>query len=194
MKKNLSIFIISCFIATSFAQSEIIKKDLMVQAFYTINHEPLYWYTSRKDTKRATEWLTAIESAKDAGIVSRKLLTGEIRTAMLGKNIRSKIAKAETDKRITGVVLNFLKELQQVSVHFDYNEVCTPVNDSVFIHQLLNSKDKGPVSKIVSELDCQNHDYQVLKKFLNDSIPDKNSLKYKSVALSMNYLKYISCI
>jgi L,D-transpeptidase YcbB len=192
MKKILSIFILSCFIATSFAQSEIIKKDSLVQAFYATIRSPLYWYTSRKDTKRAAEWLTAIEEAKDAGLVSRKLMTGEIRTAMLGKNIRNKDSKDRTDKQITGVVLNFIKELQEVSVHFDYDEVSNPKNDSVYIHQLINSKDKGPVSEIVSKLDCPNHDYQVLKKFLKDSVPDKNSLRYKSAALSMKYLKYLS--
>jgi L,D-transpeptidase YcbB len=192
MKKILSIFILSCFIATSFAQSEIIKKDSLVQAFYATIRSPLYWYTSRKDTKRAAEWLTAIEEAKDAGLVSRKLMTGEIRTAMLGKNIRNKDSKDRTDKQITGVVLNFIKELQEVSVHFDYDEVSNPKNDSIYIHQLINSKDKGPVSEIVSKLDCPNHDYQVLKKFLKDSVPDKNSLRYKSAALSMKYLKYLS--
>jgi hypothetical protein len=170
MKKILSIFILSCFIATSFAQSEIIKKDSLVQAFYATIRSPLYWYTSRKDTKRAAEWLTAIEEAKDAGLVSRKLMTGEIRTAMLGKNIRNKDSKDRTDKQITGVVLNFIKELQEVSVHFDYDEVSNPKNDSIYIHQLINSKDKGPVSEIVSKLDCPNHDYQVLKKFLKDSV------------------------
>jgi murein L,D-transpeptidase YcbB/YkuD len=192
MKKILSIIILSCFIATSFAQSEIIKKDSLVQAFYATIHSPLYWYTSRKDTKRAAEWLTAIEAAKDAGFVSRKLMTGEVRTAMLGKNIRNKDAKDRTDKQITGVVLNFIKEIQEVSVYFDYNEVSTPRSDSVYIQQLLKSRDKGPVTKIVSELDCQDHDYLVLKKFLKDSVPSNNSLKYKSIILSMNYLKYLA--
>ena len=56
----------------------------------------------------------------------------------------------------------------------------------------MNSKDKVPVSKIVSKLECQDHDYQVLKKFLKDSITDKNTLKYKSVVQSMNILKYLS--
>jgi len=194
----LSLFILSCFAASSFAQKPIkkvdaeVKTDSLVQKFYTINHEPLYWFSSRKDTKRAIEWLTAIETAKESGLVSKKLMTSPIRTAMLGKNIRNKTLKANTDKQITGVVLNFIKELQEVHVHFDYDEVSTPQRDSVFIYQLMNSKDKGPVSKIVSEFDCRDHDYQVLKKFLKDSIPDKNSLKYKSVVLSMNYLKYLS--
>lgn len=194
----LSLFIVSCFVASSFAQKPVkkadagIKADSLVQKFYAINHEPLNWLSTRKDTKRATEWLTEIESAKKSGLISKKLLTGRIRTAMLTKNIRNKISKANTDKQITGLVLNFIKELQEVNVHFDYDEVSAPQQDSVYIDKLINSKDKGPVSKIVSQLDCQDHDYQVLKKFLKDSITDKNSLKYKSVVLSMNYLKYLS--
>lgn len=192
MKKLSLILIIVCFVANSFAQSEIEKKDSMLQRFYAINPDPLYWFSSRKDTKRATEWLTAIETAKDAGLISRKLMTGEIRTAMLGKNIRGKEAKVNTDKQITGLVLNFLKELQSVSAPFDYDEVSSSQSDSTYIYQLINSKNKVPVSEIVSGLDCQSPNYQALRRFLKDSIPDKNSLKYKSVVLSMNYLKFIS--
>jgi len=198
LRKILTLLIVSCLAVSSFAQNPVknadamIKADSLVQKFYTINHEPLYWLSSRKDTKRATEWLTAIEAAKDSGWVSRKLMTGEIRTAMLGKNIRDKVLKASTDRQITNIVLNFIKELQQVNVYFDYNEVSTSTPNSVYIHQLMNSKDKGTVSQIVASLDCPNADYQILKKFLQDSITDKNSLKYKSIVLSMNYLKYIT--
>ena len=194
----LSLIIVSCFVAGSFAQKPVkkldteLKADSLVQKFYAINHEPLYWFSARKDTKRANEWLTAIETAKESGLVSRKLMTGEIRTAMLPKNMRNKVLKANTDKQITGLVLNFIKELQEVKVHFDYDEVSASRPDSVYIYQLINSKDKGPVSQIVSKLDCQDPDYQVLKKFLKDSIADKNSLKYKSVVQSMNILKYLS--
>jgi murein L,D-transpeptidase YcbB/YkuD len=192
MNKIFILIILSCFIAPSFGQSIVTKTDSLVQQFYAINHQPLYWFSSKKDAKRATEWIVAIEAAKEEGLVSRKLMTGEIRTAMLGKNIRNKATKANTDKLITGLVLNFLKELQEVGAPFDYDEVSAPRPDSVYIYQLLNSKDKGSVSKIVAGLDCQNHNYQVLRKFMKDSIPDKNSLKYKSIVLSMNYLKYVS--
>lgn len=194
----LVILILSCLIACGFAQQPVSKgiidtrTDSLVQKFYTINHEPLYWFSTHKDVKRATEWLTTIEAAKDMGLVSEKLMTGQIRTAMLPKNIRNKATKAKTDRQITGLVLNFIKELQQVNVHFDYDEVSTPQQDSVFIYQLINSKGKGSVSQIVSQIDCQDHNYQVFKKFLADSISDKNSLKYKSIVLSMKYLKYIS--
>jgi murein L,D-transpeptidase YcbB/YkuD len=192
MKKLSLILILACFVTNSFAQSEITKKDSMVQAFYALHPLPLYWFSTKKDTKRANEWLTAIESAKESGLVSRDLMTGKIRTAMLGKNVRSKSAKANTDHQITALVLNFLKELQEVHAPFEYDEVSKPQPDSVYIHQLISSKGQGSVSKIVSQLDCQNPDYQVLKKFLTDSVPDKNSLKYKSIVLSMNYLKFIS--
>ncbi len=191
-KKILILIIASCFTASSFAQSVITQADSMVQKFYSINPEPLYWFSTRKDTKRATEWITEIEAAKESGLISNQLLTSQIRTAMLSKNTRKKSLKENTDKKITKLVLSFIKELQEVNVHFDYDEVSIQNSDSVYIHQLLNSKNKGMVSKIVSELECKNHDYQVLRKFLKDSIPDKNSLKYKSVVMSMNYLKYLT--
>lgn len=197
----LSLLVFLCvvyFHSAGFAQQPLVKintdskTDSLVQEFYAINHQTLYWLSTKKDTKRAAEWITAIEAAKKSGLVSEKLMTDQLRTAMLAKNLRNKLAKANTDRQITGVILNFLKELQQVNARFDYDEVGKPQRDSVFVYQLLNSKDKGPVSQIVSKLDCQDPDYQVLKKFLEDSIPDKNSLKYKSIVLSMNYLKFVA--
>jgi murein L,D-transpeptidase YcbB/YkuD len=198
MKTLIALLTFICFVIAGFAQQPApklktdVKSDSIVQQFYAANHQPLYWLTSRKDAKRATEWLTAIEAAKESGLVSKKLITSQIRTAMLPKNIRNKTSKANTDKQITSVVLNFLKELQEVDVHFDYDGVSFPTPDSVYIHQLMNSKDNRPVSQIVSKLGCQDHDYLVLNKFLKDSIPDKNSLRYKSIVLSMNYLKFLA--
>jgi len=194
----LVLIVLVSLVAGSFAQQPVrkiedeTKSDSLVQKFYAIYQHPLFWLSSRNDTKRVNEWLTAIESAKNSGLVSNKLMTGKIRTAMLAKNLRNKTAKGTTDKQITSLVLNFIKELQAFSVHFDYDEVNTAKPDSVYIHQLLNSKGKIPVSKIVSDLDCQNHDYQILKKFIKDSIPDKNSVKYKSAIMSMNCLKYLA--
>jgi hypothetical protein len=198
MKKLIISISLVCIVFLNFAQQPVKKAnneakiDSMVQKFYTINSEPLYWLSTRKDTKRAIEWLTAIETAKESDIVSRNLMTGKIRTAMLGKNTRDKTLKEKTDKQITGLILNFLKELQAVNVHFDYDEVSVTTPDSVYIHQLMNSKDKGPVSEIISKFDSQDQDYLILKKFLKDSIADKNTLKYKSVVQSMNILKYLS--
>ena len=194
----LVLVVLVSFVTGSFAQQPVrkiedeTKNDSLMQKFYAIYQQPLFWLSSRNDTRRANEWLTAIESAKNSGLVSNKLMTGRIRTAMLAKNIRNKTSKAAADRQITSLVLSFIKELQTYSVRFDYDEVNTPKPDSVYIYQLLNSKGMGYVSKIVSDLDCQDHDYQILKKFIRDSIPDKSSLKYKSAIMSLNCLKYLA--
>ena len=46
--------------------------------------------------------------------------------------------------------------------------------------------------QIVARLDCKDHDYLVLKKFLNDSITAKDTLKYKKVITAMNYRRYFA--
>jgi len=197
IKVLLTIVLISCFATNGFTKDPAKKKDTLAKKvpildqFYMVNSKTYFWFSTKKETKRAKEWLDEIEKAKESNLVSRKLMTGEIRTAMLAKNIRNKQIKASTDRQLTNLVLSFLQELQTADVHFDYNGISSPKPDSVFIAQLMYSNNKGPVSKIVSELDCQNHDYKVLKQFLKDSIIDKNSLKYKSIMLSMNYLKFI---
>lgn len=189
-KSLLSFILVCCFAANSFAKQPVLKKDSLVQTFYSINQEPLYWFSSRKDTKRATEWLTEIESAGQYGLVSDKLQIEELRSVLRNRKTKDNILKEKTDKQITVLVLNFIKDLQEGNVHFDYDEVSAP-RDSVYIYQLMNSRYKGPVSEIVARLDCKDPDYVVYKKYLNDSITAKDVLKYKTILLAMNYRKYL---
>ena len=192
MKIIFTIIIVSCFITTGLTQTNTIHQDPSVQLFYAVNKSPIYWLSSQTNITRAEEWITAIEAAKDSGLVSRKIMTGKIRTAMLNKYTKDEQIREQIDSQITSAVLDFIKELQQIDVHFDYDEITTATKDSVYVNQLLSSGNKGSVSKIVTEFLCQDHDYLVLKKFLQDSVPDKYSGKYKSIILSMNYLKYLS--
>lgn len=173
-------------------QSMIITtEDPLAQKFYAINHQSIYWFSSGKTIKKANEWLNAIDSANSSGLASLKLQNDQIRTALSEKNSIDDTVKEKTDQQITALVLNFLKELQEGNIHFDYDEVSIP-RDSVYIDQLINSKPAQKVSKLISTLDCKDPDYLVLKKYLNDSVAPTDSLKYKKVVRSMNYRKYLS--
>lgn len=192
-----SFLIVGCIVTNSFAQQPAKKEDsrkedsVMVQKFYATWHEPLFWFSSHKDMKRANEWLKAIESADYSGFVLDKLQTEQIRVVLARKNKIDNLLKEKTDRQLTGLILNFIKYKQQDNDLFEYDEV--NVNrDSVYIFQLMFSKYKGSVSKIVSQLECKDPDYLVLKKFIHDSIHDKNSVKYKTVLLAMNYQRYLT--
>jgi len=197
LNKIILLFLImSSFAANSFALKPLMNKDsLMVQKFYTTLHEPIFWVSSVRNIKKAKDWLTVIESTDN--YVSDKIKIEQIRTSLSGINSMSAInkmdnfVKEKTDKQITELVLDFIKYQQEGNVNFEYDEVNIP-RDSVYIFQLIFSINKGSVSKIVSELDCKDPDYLVLKKFLHDSITDKNSLKYKATLLAMNYRKYLT--
>jgi len=182
---------IGCFVNSSYAQPDTIKKDSIVQQFYSTNHEPLYWFSSDKNRSRATEWLTMIESANKLGIISDKFQSNQIHVALLSNNTLDNINKEQRDKQITGLVLNFLKNLQEGNIRFDYDGVNIS-RDSVYIHQLLNSKPGESVSQMVARLEPKDHDYSVLKEFLNDSITTKDTIKFKMVILAMNYRRYFT--
>ena len=162
----------------------------MVQKFYAIN-QPLYWLSSATNIERAKEWFNAIDSAARLGIVSDKLRADQIRTALLGKTTVDVNIKHQQDKQITGVVLTFIKNLQEGSVKFDYDQV-NICRDSIYIRQLLTSQPVEPVSQIVSRLECKDREYVILKEFLKDSIKQKDSLKYRKVVLAMNYRRYFT--
>lgn len=195
--KLLLLFIISCLAASSFAKNPIkkvttdVKPDSLVETFYAIHHEPLYWFSSRKDTKRAAEWLTAIEADKSLGRVPDKQQLDQIRAELSTQKTKNNIRKEKTDKQITALVLNYIRGLQGGAACFEYNEVSTRHN-SDYAYQLRNSRNKGAVSKIISRLDCRDHDFLVLKKYLNDSVKQTDSLKYKKIVLTLNYLRFIS--
>ena len=187
----LSMFLSGFFVTTIHAQKDTVKKDSIVQQFYSANHQPLYWFSSDKNRGRATEWLTMIESADNLGIVSDKYQSNQIHVALLSNNTLDNINKEQRDQQITGMVLKFLKNLQEGNIKFDYDEVNVS-RDSVYIHQLLNSKPGETVSQMVARLDCKDRDYIVLKEYLKDSITSKDTLKYKKVILAMNYRRYFT--
>lgn len=190
-KLYLSFVIVSCFIASGYAQQDTVKKDTIVQQFYSINHEPLYWFSSDKNKSRATEWLTMIESASNLGIVPDKAQSDQIHVALLSNNTLDNANKEQRDKQITGLILNFIKTLQEGNVKFDYDEVNVS-RDSVYINQLLHSNPGESVSQMVFRLDCKDRDYLVLKQYLKDSITSIDTVKYKKVVLAMNYRRYFT--
>ncbi len=190
-KGVLSLVVISFLATSSFAQQDSLKEATIVNQFYSAYQKPLYWFSSVKNRNKAADWLTMIGSADNLGLAPDKDQADQIRIALLTNTRLDDISKLQRDRQITGIVLNFIKNLQQGVVHFDYDEVSIP-RDSVYIQQLLNSKPRESVSKIVSHLDCKDHDYQVLKKFLADSLTKKDTLKYKSIILAMNYRRYLT--
>lgn len=193
--KFLSFFFLICLIAFGCKQQpqpiNITTEDPMVRKFYAVNHGSIYWFSSGKNRRKATEWLNTIESKNRFGMVFNKRQTDQIRAALSNNSRIDSTLKGETDQQITGLVLNFLKELQEGKVRFDYDEVSVP-RDSVYIYQLINSKSREPVSEIISRLDCKDYDYLVLQKYLEDSISTTDTLKYKKVVLAMNYRRYLT--
>lgn len=189
-KRIIIFFYVILFIADSFAQQKVLIENLMVQKFYDINLHQCYWFSSEKNIARAIEWLTVINSSYNLGFVSTKFQIDEIRAALYNNKLNDSIKK-QTDEQITGIVLNFFKILQQGNVNFEYDEVSVN-KDSVYIYQLLNSEKDESVSSLISRLECKDHDYIVLKNFLNDSITAGDTLKSKIILLAMNYRRYLS--
>jgi murein L,D-transpeptidase YcbB/YkuD len=89
------------------------------------------------------------------------------------------------------LVLNFIKNLQEGSIHFDFDEVHIP-RDSVYASQLLNSKRSESVLEMINRLDCKDDDYVAYKKFLKDSLTTTDLFKSKTIRLAMNYRRYLT--
>ncbi len=186
-------FVLLFFKTNSFAQQPVVKEEVLVQNFYALNHQPLFWFSSDKNLRKATEWLTMIASADHLGIEISKLQADQICVALLSNNTLDNIFKEQRDRQITGWVLSFIKVLQEGNIKFDYDEV-NVLRDSRYIDQLINAKPDETVSQIVARLDCQDSDYLVMKKFLNDSIliGKTDSLKFKKIVRAMNYKRYFA--
>ena len=173
------------------AQQAEVKEDLLTKKFYDLYQKPLFWLSSNENSLRATEWLRMIEGADPFGAISGKIESEQIRVALLSKSTLVDAHKEQIDKQITGLVLNFIKELQEGNIRLDYDEVRVS-RDSVYIDQLLKSSNTELVQQTVLRLECRDHDFMVLQKFLKDSITPKDTLKYKEVVLAMNYRRYFA--
>lgn len=193
-KKILFIILSGCFFAIGCVQKQtpmkIVSEDPMVKNFYANNNDNQFWFSSNKNIKTANEWLDAIDSTNKYGYISDKIQIEQIRVVISGKNNADIVIKEAADQQLTGLVLNFIKELQEGSVKFDYDEVSAP-RDSVYVAQL-NSNPGESVSNLIARLECKDPDYLVYKKFLNDSLTPNDTLKYKTILLAMNYRKYLS--
>jgi murein L,D-transpeptidase YcbB/YkuD len=182
------LFVLSC--NQQHKPMKIISEDAMVQNFYANNDNNQFWFSSDKNIKRANEWLDVLDSANNFGLVSDKIQIEQARMA-LGNNQIDNEFKEVTDQQITGLVLNFIRDLQEGNIHFDFDEVRIP-RDSVYTSQLLNLKHNESVSDMLTRLDCKDHDYVAYKTFLNDSLTVKETLKSKKILLAMNYRRYLS--
>ncbi len=71
MKKLIGILLFMCIVYVGFAQQPALKKvsdekvDSLVQKFYTINHEPLYWLSTRKIRKGQPNGLLRLRQRKN---------------------------------------------------------------------------------------------------------------------------------
>jgi murein L,D-transpeptidase YcbB/YkuD len=187
-----------------FAQHNSGKSDSLVTFFYADARNTLFWFPSDENLlsainnwisgngeKRVNRWLDALESADSLGIVVNKEEISRIRAVLSSKTMMNDRTKAKTDSLITDLVLHFIKDLQQGTCRFDYDNVSIN-RDSMYISQLLKPRFPVAVSKFISSLDCKDHDYTVYKRFLRDSIPAPNSFKRKAVVLAMNYRRFFS--
>jgi hypothetical protein len=175
------------------AQQAEVKEDSMAKKFYDLYQKPLFWLSSAENSLRATEWLRIIEGTDPFGAISGKIESEQIRVALLSTSTLDDAHKEQIDRKITGLVLNFIRELQEGNIRLDYDEVSVS-RDSVYIDQLLKSSNTELVQQTVLRLECRDHEFMVLQKFLKDSITPTDTLKYKEVVLAMNYRKYFAVI
>jgi murein L,D-transpeptidase YcbB/YkuD len=193
----LPAFLFSCFIAFSCTQQpvpvamKITSKETLVKQFYAANHNYQFWLSSKKNSASANEWISAIEASKMDVTDSYKHQLNQIRLSLANIKNAASSSKDETDQQITGLVLHFLKDLQQGNIKFDYDEISIG-HDSINIKQLLNSRNRESVPKIISRLECKDAEYLILKKYLSDSLTVSDTLKTKKILRAMNYRRYFS--
>jgi len=185
----ISLLFIWCPVKFCFSQQTESQEETMVKDFYNLNQQRLFWYSSVENLKRATEWLQIMNTADQVGIIMSPSQTDQIRMALIDNQTLDSNYKELRDRQITGLVLNFIKGLQEGNIKFDYDEVRAS-RDSVYVDQLFKSSNTELVQQTVLRLECRDHDFMVLQKFLTDSVAKMNPLKFKKIVLAMNYARY----
>lgn len=193
-KSILALLMVICFLLNGYSQKSAAQQDsARLAKFYKTANKPLYWFSSAENTKRAGEWLTALESrdVKMMGFKVDNAQTDHLQAVLKGAKNLDNGQKEKADQQITGLVLRFIKFLHQGEAPFEY-DVFNENRDSLYISQLLESQEKGSVETTISRLDTKDRDYLALKKYLDDSVSDKTSVMAKKIFLAMNYRRYLS--
>ena len=201
-----TLFVLGMLVLVSFAalatnpivQTDAIKAPLLpkplslVQKFYILNKEKLYWFSSPERANRAGEWLAEIITAEKDGIIPNHLHIGKLRAELDNKKIvEDSLYRMRFDWQISALILTYIRTLQQGNIRFKYDEISVS-HDSVYCDELLNMKTSESVVQMVKRLECKDSTYQVLRNFLRDSISITDSIKYRTVQLAMNYRRYLS--
>ena len=190
-RRLLIIFIVSCSVAMSCSRKEVVPEESIVQKFYAVHRDSMYWLSSDERAARASEWLTEIRLAEREGFAITSDSINRLLTALSDRLELDPALKAKTDQNITALILDFIKFLQQGNIVFDFDEIAVH-RDSVYLTQFINLPIDKPVSTIISDLDCKDPDFLVLRNYLNDSISIADTLRYKTIVLGMNYRKYLT--
>lgn len=186
-------YVLMTFAFNCFSQQLPLVEDPMIQKFYDVNNQNFYWFSSKKNIKRAGEWLTVIESNKSIGLKIDVVQMNNFRSSLQLSTMTDSVHFMKMDKQITALILEYLKVLQQGNSHFDFDQLSNN-RDSVYMYQLIQSNSREKVSKIVLRFECDDSEYLVLKTFLHDSVSIADTSKYKSILQAMNYRKYISLL
>jgi len=187
MIKKYSLFF--CFLALitiGFSQQFVLQEDPMVQEFYVVKQQKNFWFSSNRNLKRAKEWLALISLKDVYPSAINSLQNDKILTALNHKNMIDSNYKMEIDRLLTYRILRFIKDEQQGTVHFDFDDISIS-RDSVYVNQLLDFNCKENVSKFISQIACKDPAYVFLSGYLHDSITVRDTLKYKAIELAMNY-------
>lgn len=178
----------------AFSQQFPSRNDsIMIQKFYETSNQYFYWFLTKKNIKRAGEWLAVIESNKAIRLHVNATQFKTIRNSLQLKTKTDSAYCLKIDKQITAIILEYLKVLQQGSVYFNYDQL-SHKRDSVYVLQLLQSNTSEKVIHIVSRLESNDTDYLLLKAFLHDSVSVTDTLKYNAVMQAMDYRKCISIL
>lgn len=192
-KRQITFIIVITLIINCFAQDPPIQQDSITQTFYQNNNQQIFWFSSRINVKRASEWMAIIESAGKFGIEEDTNRIGKMRGSLAGYRRMDALDKKQADWLMTSMVLNVIRTLQEGKIVFDYDEIKVS-RDIEYVMQLLNAKPREHASDMVARLDCKDSDYLVLKKYLLDSISKQDAFKYKEIVLAMNYRRYLSVV
>jgi murein L,D-transpeptidase YcbB/YkuD len=191
IKVILLLVLLGNLLSCGFAQKPSEKQESASQQFYNLGHHQLYWFSNARSLKKAAEWMDILESSEAMGIRQDKRLTANVRTSLLNRNALDGAYKETADRQITELVLNYIRELQEGNIRFDYNEISV-ARDSVYINELLYQKSRESPAMMVARLDCRDPDYLVLKNYLRDSILPGDSLIIKQIIVAMNYRRFLS--
>ncbi len=178
--------------------SHTISRPELVDKFYKLNHQKLFWFSDSTRNVLRKVFKEAIDSAAYLGLNSE-----DYNADLLQANVNRSFSKddsssaMEIDRVFTDAAIAYVKDIycgQKISSWVNADEISSKYaeqDNNYLLQGLIGLKTEEGLKILLSKLEPDRSDYRMLKKAFRDSLNNQNMGAAKHLAVSLNFTRWL---